>query len=158
MQYTLLIDCNDEKGLIYKISKILYKNDFNIESQQEFVDKENNKFFFRAVITGKIDKENLKEEILKEVSCANVRIYKKRKKRVFLLATKEAHALGDILIKQYSGDLDIEIIGVIANRNNLKDLVEKFNIPFYYVPAENLNRTEQENIMLQLLCQQIRII
>ncbi|WP_024790930.1 MULTISPECIES: formyltetrahydrofolate deformylase [unclassified Lebetimonas] len=151
MQYTLLIDCNDEKGLIYKISKILYKNDFNIESQQEFVDKENNKFFFRAVITGKIDKENLKEEILKEVSCANVRIYKKRKKRVFLLATKEAHALGDILIKQYSGDLDIEIIGVIANRNNLKDLVEKFNIPFYYVPAENLNRTEHENKMLEII-------
>jgi len=67
------------------------------------------------------------------------------------MATKEAHALGDILIKQYSGDLDVEILGVIANRDNLKDLVEKFNIPFYYVPAENLSRVEHENRMLEII-------
>jgi formyltetrahydrofolate deformylase len=151
MQYTILIDCDDKKGLVYKISKILYENDFNIESQQEFVDKENNKFFFRAVINGKIDKEKLKNEIKKEVPCANVRIYKKRKKRLFLMATKEAHALGDILIKEYSGDLDVEILGVITNRPNLKDLVEKFNIPFYYIPAEGLSRVEHENKMLKII-------
>ena len=153
MKYTLLIDCNDQKGLIFKISKILYENDFNIETQQEFVDKENNKFFFRAVIVGKVDKEKLKNEILKEINCANINIYKKRKKRIFILATKEAHALGDILLKQYSGDLDIEILGVIANRNNLKDLVERFNIPFYYIPAEAKSRIEHENEMLKIINQ-----
>ena len=151
MKYTLLITCNDQKGLIYKISKVLFKNDFNIETQQEFVDKENNKFFFRAVIVGEIDKEKLKEEILKELPCADIKIYKKRKKKLFLMATKEAHALGDILIKQYSGDLDVEILGVIANRKNLQDLVEKFNIPFYYIPAENKSRTEHENEMLKII-------
>ncbi len=151
MKYTLLIDCDDRKGLVYKISKILYKNDFNIETQQEFVDKENNKFFFRALIAGEIDKEKLKKELLKEVECANIRIFQKRKKRVFIMATKEAHALGDILIKHYSGDLDIEITGVIANRDNLKDLVEKFNIPFYYIPAENKTRIEHENEMLKII-------
>jgi formyltetrahydrofolate deformylase len=151
MQYTLLIDCDDKKGLVYKISKILFQNDFNIESQQEFVDKENNKFFFRAIIIGNVDKEKLENEIKKEIPCANVRIYKKRKKRLFLMATKEAHALGDILIKQYSGDLDVEILGVISNRKNLKDLVKKFNIPFYYIPAEGLSRVEHENKMLEII-------
>ncbi len=151
MKYTLLIQCNDKKGLVYKISKVLYENDFNIETQQEFVDKENDKFFFRAVIAGEIDKEKLKNEILKEISCAEVEIFKKRKKRLFLLATKEAHALGDILIKQYSGDLDVEIIGIIANRENLKDLASKFDIPFYYVPAEGKSRTEHEKEMLKII-------
>lgn len=67
------------------------------------------------------------------------------------MATKEAHALGDILIKQYSGDLDVEILGVIANRPNIKDLVEKFNIPFYHIPAEGLSRAEHENRMLEII-------
>jgi len=151
MQYTLLIQCNDKKGLIYKISKVLYENDFNIENQQEFVDKENNKFFFRAVINGEVDTNELKQKILKEIPCAKIEIFKKRKKRVFILATKEAHALGDILIKTYSNDLDIEILGVIANRDNLKELVEKFNIPFYYIPAENKSRIEHENEMLKII-------
>jgi len=151
MKYTLLIQCDDKKGLIYKISKVLYENDFNIETQQEFVDKENNKFFFRAVIAGEVDKEKLKRQILKEVPCAKIDIFKKRKKRLFLLATKEAHALGDILIKQYSGDLDVEILGVIANRENLKELVEKFDIPFFYIPADNKSRVEHENEMLKII-------
>jgi len=151
MQYTLLIQCNDKKGLIYKISKVLYENDFNIENQQEFVDKENNKFFFRAVINGEVDTNELKQKILKEVPCAKIDLFKKRKKRVFILATKEAHALGDILIKTYSNDLDIEILGVIANRDNLKELVEKFDIPFYYIPAENKTRIEHENEMLKII-------
>ncbi len=151
MQYTLLIQCNDKKGLIYKISKVLYENDFNIENQQEFVDKENNKFFFRAVINGEVDTNELKQKILKEIPCAKIDLFKKRKKRVFILATKEAHALGDILIKTYSNDLDIEILGVIANRDNLKELVEKFDIPFYYIPAENKTRIEHENEMLKII-------
>jgi len=151
MKYTLLIQCDDKKGLVYNISKVLFEHDFNIETQQEFVDKENNKFFFRAVISGNVDKESLKKEILKEIQCAEIKIFQKRKKRLFLLATKEAHALGDILIKQYSKDLDIEILGVIANRENLKDLVEKFNIPFYYIPAEDKSRVEHENEMLEII-------
>ena len=43
MRYTLLIDSKDEKGLIYKISKILFENDVNITNEQEFVDNENQK-------------------------------------------------------------------------------------------------------------------
>ena len=151
MKYKILIDCNDEKGLIYKISKILYENNFNIETQQEFVDKDNNKFFFRAVISGEIDKEKLLNELKKELKDANIQVFKERKKRVFLLATKEAHAIGDILIKTFSNDLNIEILGVIANRDNLKELVEKFNIPFYYIPAENKSRVEHENEMLNII-------
>ena len=150
MKYTILIDADDKKGLIYKISKVLYEHDFNIENQQEFVDKENNKFFFRAVIKGEVNEEKLKSELEKEIK-GNIRIFKKEKKRVFILATKEAHALGDILIKWISGDLDVEILGVIANRENLKDLVEKFNIPFHYVPAEDKSRIEHENEMLKII-------
>ena len=40
----LLIECKDEKGIIYKVSKILYENSLNIESNSEFVDKINQKF------------------------------------------------------------------------------------------------------------------
>jgi formyltetrahydrofolate deformylase len=44
-QYRVLIDANDEKGLVHKVSTVFYQNDFNILSNSEFVDSENNKFF-----------------------------------------------------------------------------------------------------------------
>jgi len=151
MKYTLLIDSNDEKGLIYKISKVLYQNGINITNEQEFVDNENGKFFYRSEISGEVDINKLKEELQNSIPLANIKIIPKREKRVVILATKEAHALGDILIKQYSGDFDINILAVIANRDNLRNLVEKFDIPFYHIDADNIERVEHENKMLEII-------
>jgi len=152
MDYTLLINANDEKGLIYKITKILYDQDLNILNQQEYVDNEFKKFFFRSELQGDIKNIDDTYKKLKEIlPTATIKLSKKRKKSVVILATKEAHALGDILIKYYSGDFDIEIKAVIANRENLKDLVEKFDIPFYYIPAENKERVAHENEMIEVI-------
>jgi len=151
MKYILLIDSKDEKGLIYKISKILFENNINITNEQEFVDNENNKFFYRSEISGEINIDNLKKKLQNTLPLANIKITQKRTKNVVILATKEAHALGDILIKQYSGDFDINIQCVIANRDNLKDLVEKFNIPFYYINADEIDRVEHENKMIEVI-------
>jgi len=151
LKYILLIDIKDEKGLIYKISKVLFDNNINITNEQEFVDNENSKFFYRSEISGEIDIVSLKNSLQNILPLANIKITKKETKNVVLLATKEAHALGDILIKQYGKDLDINIQCVIANRENLKDLVERFGIAFYYINADNLDRIEHENKMIEII-------
>jgi formyltetrahydrofolate deformylase len=151
MKYTLLIDSRDETGLIYKISKILFESGINITNEQEFVDNENSKFFYRSEISGTIEIEKLKNSLQNILPLANIRITQKRTKKIVILATKEAHALGDILIKQYSGDFDINIQAVIANRDNLQNLVEKFNIPFHYINADNIDRVSHENQMMEII-------
>ncbi len=151
MKYILLIDSKDEKGLIYKISKTLFENNINITNEQEFVDNENNKFFYRSEISGELDIKDLKNKLQNTLPLANIKITQKRTKNVVILATKEAHALGDILIKQYSSDFDINIQCVIANRNNLQDLVKKFNIPFYYINADDMDRVTHENKMIEVI-------
>lgn len=70
------------------------------------------------------------------------------KKNIVILATKEAHALGDLLIRNFSGDLNANILAVIANHNTLGDLVTKFGIPFHCVPHENVARDEHERLVL----------
>ena len=151
MKYILLIDSKDEKGLIYKISKTLFEKGINITNEQEFVDNEHGKFFYRSEISGKVDINELKKSLQNTLPLANIKITPKKTKNVIILATKEAHALGDILIKQYSKEIDINILAVIANRDNLKDLVEKFDIPFYYINADNMDRVEHENKMLEII-------
>ena len=148
----VLIDCKDKKGLVYKISKIFYELDLNIVSNQEFVDKESMHFFMRSVVTGDFDTNELKKNLLKAVgSDANVKVIKPSKKNIVLLATKESHALGDILIRYLDGELDANIVAVIANRDNLKELVERFNIPFIHISADGLSREEHEKLVLQEL-------
>ncbi len=151
-KYIIKISCSDEKGLVYKISNILFKNQLNIEKNNEYVDEENGKFFFRARVFGEFEVNTLKKELQSNLPTdANIFIAKRRKKDIILMATKESHALGDILIKYYSNALNANIKAVIANHQNLKELTEKFNIPFYYISAENKTRNEHEKEVLELL-------
>ncbi len=154
MRYILKIDCSDEPGLIYKISKILYENGLNIEKNSEFVDNENKKFFLRAVLSGELDVKKITEALRDSLpKDSNIFLTKKRKKNIVLMATKESHCLGDILLKHCSGELNAEILAVISNYDTLRSLSEKFKIPYYFVSHEGLERKEHEEKILDILKQ-----
>jgi len=148
--YTLLIDTEDAKGLVYNISKVLFANNLNIEQNTEYVDKDTNKFFMRSIISGKISQNILLKE-LKEVlpQNAEIKLSKKAKKDVVILATKESHVLGDLLIRYIDGELNANIKAVIANHENLRSLVENFDIPFICISADELSREEHEEKVIE---------
>ena len=66
-----------------------------------------------------------------------------------ILVTKEAHCIGDILMKNYYGALDVEIAAVIGNHDNLRELVERFDIPFHCVSHEGLTRVEHGKLLAE---------
>jgi len=149
-EYILLIDTEDSKGLIYNISKVLFANNLNIEQNAEYVDPETKKFFMRSIISGKVSKNILLKELTEVLPAgASIKLNKKEKKDVVILATKESHVLGDLLIRYIAGELNANIKAVIANHEILKDLVEKFNIPFTCISADGLSREEHEDKMIE---------
>ncbi len=150
--YIIKVDCTDRKGLVYKVSKILYKNGVNIITNREFVDLENRRFFFRAEVNGEVLEEDIKDELQKELgSEANIYISKRKRKNIVIFCTKEAHALGDILIKHYSNELNANILAVVSNYEILRALVEKFDIPYHFISHDTLSRTEHEEQILEVL-------
>lgn len=151
-QYRVLIQCNDEKGLVYNVSSIFYHRNLNIISNHEFVDKVHNKFFMRSVVAGDIDAEDLEQELRKVLPADTVlEVIAPRKKRIVLMATKESHALGDILIRYEAGELDAEIVAVVSNYDVLEPLVSKFDIPFYTVSHIGCEREQHETNVLACL-------
>ena len=154
MKYILLIDSPDAKGLVYEVTKTLYKYNLNVETNREFVDKENSKFFMRTEFSGEVEVEidNLKDELKKNLpQNAHIKLTKHRKKDIILMVTKEAHCLGDILIRDFGNELDANIKAVVSNYDVLKPLVEKFNIPYFCVPTEGLSRSEHENRVMDVI-------
>ncbi len=152
-QYRVLIDANDEKGLVHKVSSIFYNHDLNILSNSEFVDKENNKFFMRSVVDGVVELEELKSSIEKILPNNNssVKVISPKKKNIIIMATKELHALGDILIRHEAGELEANILAVISNYDSLESLVKKFDIPYITVSHENLERAEHEQKIIDAI-------
>ncbi len=148
----VLIDCDDEKGLVYKISKLFFDKNLNIESNQEFVDDETNRFFMRTVVSGEFDPSSLQKELVVVLpKNSNIKVIMPQKKKIVIMATKESHALGDILIRHQDDELDAEIVAVVANHDTLQQLVRRFDIPFFHVSAEGISREEHEEIVINLL-------
>ncbi|MBT4836883.1 MAG: formyltetrahydrofolate deformylase [Methylococcales bacterium] len=151
-KYRVLIDAIDEKGLVYKISKLFFEYDLNVISNSEYVDNENNKFFMRSVVEGGIDKKKLYDDLIEIMPLkATVKIVDTCKKNIVILATKESHCLGDILIRYEAGELDANILCVIANYDILEPLISKFGIPFHLVSHEGLNRSQHSGLILEKL-------
>jgi len=148
----VLIDCEDAKGLVYKISKVFYDRDLNIDNNREFVDKDLGRFFMRTVVFGEFDILELLKE-LKSVTPkdAHIRVIEPKDKKIVILATKESHALGDILIRHTDGELGANIECVIANHDTLRGLVERFNIPFFHISAQDLSREEHETKVMECI-------
>ncbi|MDL0102287.1 MULTISPECIES: formyltetrahydrofolate deformylase [Campylobacter] len=150
MHYVLKICTKDAKGLIYRIADVIFKYHINIIKNDEFVGEEI--FFFRALLEGEFEPKafvGTLEAMLGEG--ALIELHEKRKKNIVIFATKESHCLGDLLIRHYSNELEANIKAVISNHNELKDLVDKFNIPYHLISAENTSREEQEGRVLECL-------
>jgi len=151
-QYRILIDANDEKGLVHKVSSVFYNYDLNILSNSEFVDKDNNKFFMRSVVDGVANPKELKADIEKLIpENSIVKVISLKKKNIVIMATKEMHALGDILIRHEAGELDANILAVVSNYDKLESLVTKFNIPYFSIEAQNLTREEHEQKVIETI-------
>ena len=150
--YILRIDCPDEKGLVHKITGVLYHHELNVLRNDEFVDRTSGHFFMRTEFSGECQEEkvvNALRGILPDT--VTISLTTVQPKKVVLLATKEHHCLSDLLIRNAYKDLNLDILAVVANHDTLRPLVEKFNIPFFLVSAEGLTRVEHEAAVLSVV-------
>jgi formyltetrahydrofolate deformylase len=150
--HVLLIHCPDQKGLLHKISGVLYNFNLNVISNGEFVEKKSSHFFMRTEFSGEFNHTELLGALEKALpDNVNIKLRDKKKKDIVILATKEHHCLSDILIRHAFNELNANILGVISNHEVLANLVRKFDIPFHYVPHEGLDRGEHESKLLEII-------
>lgn len=146
----LLIECPDQPGLVYQITGVIYKHRLNIISNGEFVERQFSYFFMRTEFSGEFDKDKLLKDLY-QILPENVKIKLtgKKKKNIVLLATKEHHCLSDLLIRHAFNELQANVLCVISNYDTLKELTQKFNVPFYHISHEGKERETHEAEVLE---------
>ncbi len=150
--HILLINCPDQRGLVYKITSVLYQHNLNIISNGEFVERNWNHFFMRTEFSGAFDKEKLLCDLTNALpQGVDVRLTDKKKKDVVLLATKEHHCLSDLLVRFAFNELQANIRAVISNYDVLQDLTRKFNVPFHFISHEEKSREAHEAELLHTI-------
>ncbi len=99
---TLLTHCTDAPGLISKITNICYKHQLNIIHNNEYVDNTSGHFFMRTELEGYFNDQTFLADLDQALpENAKRKLMSSERKRIVVLVTKEAHCLGDILMKNY---------------------------------------------------------
>ncbi|WP_372794750.1 formyltetrahydrofolate deformylase [Lutibacter sp.] len=155
---TLLINCNDRKGIIASITSYIQQQNGNIVYIDQHVDREEELFFMR--LECEFSKEIfLIEDFRKDFSETiaenfemNWHLYNSDlKPKMALFVSKYEHCLYDILSRYSSGELEVEIPLIISNHPDLEHIAKSFNLPYYYIKVTKDNKVEAEDLQLKLL-------
>ncbi len=152
----LLTECQDDVGLIAKITNVCFLFKLNVIRQDQFASMDDRRFFMRTVLEGEFTDEKFCKTLVDTVinvlpEGAIVKLKDDRKRKLCVLVTKESHCLGELLMKSYAGALNADIVRVAGNYPQLGPLAEKFAVPFTLVSCEGITKEEQEERMMQVI-------
>jgi formyltetrahydrofolate deformylase len=145
----IVIQCKDKVGLVAEISKVLASFNLNIISMREFVDTVGNEFFARLEVTAYDDSLSL-NKALKEVlpNKSSIKVNPNPDKKIIVLVTKEHHCLSDILVRNHYQTLGAKVECVIGNHPDLKDLCNRFDVPFIHIPHQEKTKEQFEEELI----------
>lgn len=155
---TLLIYCEDKRGIIAAATDFVNEHEGNIIYLDQYVDAEDKVFYMRVewelekfiISPDKID-TIFKESLAKRFNMNYSLHFSDEKLRMAIFVSKLPHCLYDILSRCHSGEWSIEIPCIISNHDTLRSVAEKFNIEFFHIPITSENKREQEEKQLELL-------
>lgn len=156
----LLIHCPDQTGLVAAVTDFLHRNNGNVISLDQHVDRGAGRFFMRvewelegfSIPSSKIDEYfgtliGQKHQMEWQVHLSA------QKPRMAIFVSKMSHCLYDILQRCMSGEWEVEIPVIVSNHENLRYIAERFDIPFEVFPINKGNKAEQEQREIELMRQ-----
>jgi len=145
----LLVESEDRRGLVHAVTGVLLRHGVNVVGNQEFVERDAARFFMRTEFDGAVEPGRIEAEVRQVLPpSARVRLSDLTPKRLVVLASKEHHCLGDILIRHAFGELNAQVLAVFSNHAVLESLVARFGLPFHCLGHESLTREAHEAQLL----------
>ncbi|THD48600.1 MAG: ACT domain-containing protein, partial [Bradyrhizobium sp.] len=150
-RHILTLSCPDRPGIVAKVSAALYEGGFNVLEAQQFDDLETGSFFMRVAFDGAKDTADVAKltaafDTLAVAYGMTLSLRPAaRRKRVMLMVSRFDHCLADLLYRWRSGELKMDVVGVIANYpRETYDNIDFGAIPFHHLPVDQQTKMEQE--------------
>jgi formyltetrahydrofolate deformylase len=154
---TLLIDCPDRKGLVARVSGLLYRHGANITHADQHQDREAGLFFMRVEWTLEdFDVEAFRTAFEPLASSLDMdwRLeVSTTLTRVAIFVSQHLHCLADLLSRYQAGELTCSIPLIVSNHADAGPLADFYKIPFHHLPVKDLGKEEAERRQLALLAE-----
>ena len=156
--FILSFHCPDRSGIQSKVSSLLYNNDAFLTDVQSYSDKDT-QFFFSRIVFSVISEEAI-NKIKIELQSLSIELNmvwsideQGKKIKTVIAVSKLGHCLNDLLFRAKYRNMPIEIVGVVSNHEDFKEIVEFNNIPFHFLPIEKSldSKKKQESLFKKVV-------
>lgn len=155
---TILIHCEDQKGIIAAVTDFIVRVEGNIIYIDQHVDVEQNVFFMRleCELTNKNSNLTAIKHVFEQTIATDFKMAweihpKDNKPKMALFVSKYDHCLFDILGRYSAGEFNVTIPLIVSNHEDLRGIANRFEIPFFYIPFTKENKMEAEKQQIELL-------
>ncbi len=156
-EYVLTIVCPDRPGIVFSVSSFLVHSSANILESQQFDDRLADRFFMRVhfeVYDEAMTLERLRSSFAATAQSAQMDWHlwaADAPYRTLILVSREGHCLNDLLYRQSTGALPIEVAAVVSNHTDLERLATSYDVPFHHIPVTADIKADAEATMLSLV-------
>ncbi len=157
-QAVILISCPDQSGIISRVTDFISRNGGNIMDLDEHVDFNDHVFFMRVAwelegfgISDDQIGTVFQQEIADRYQMDWSLHFSSHRPNMAIFVSKSAHCLYDILGRYQAGEWTVNIPIIISNHQRLKEVADRFDIPFKHFPVTPENKLEQEIQQLAIL-------
>ncbi len=161
-EFILTLSCQDQRGIVQRVSAFLAGQGCNIIDSAQFGDAQTKRFFMRvhfAQEEGALSADELRSSFGAAVQALEMdwQLHDAaRKPRVMIMVSKIGHCLNDLLFRHRSGLLPVEIVAIVSNHADFYQLAASYNIPFHHLPLATGAPAEAKHAQEQRVLEIVR--
>jgi formyltetrahydrofolate deformylase len=156
--YILTATCDSRMGTVARVSGFLASHTCYITDMQQFDDVITGRFFTRISFYGnpsstpELDDLRTQFQAVADIEKMEWAIVDAEKKqRVMILVSKFDHCLVDLLYRNRTGELKMDITAVVSNHPDLRSLVEAQGLRYVHIPVTADTKAAQEDKLMELV-------
>jgi formyltetrahydrofolate deformylase len=150
----LALSCPDRPGIVHAITGVLSDKGGNITESQQYGDPESGTFFMRVQVRTSATVDDVRaavDRVAEQFDMTYTLDVVGRPLRTIVMVSKEAHCLADLLFRQRSDRLQVDIAAVVSNHPDLEPMADFYGVPFHHVPVTKDTKPEAEARLLELV-------
>ncbi|MFP3713103.1 formyltetrahydrofolate deformylase [Puerhibacterium sp. TATVAM-FAB25] len=155
-EWVLTVSCPDGPGIVAAITGALAARGDNITESQQFGDPASGRFFLRLQVETTATREELVAALTPAFEAFGMTWELDvvgRRVRTLVLVSRAAHCLVDLLYRERSQGMPIDVVGVVGNHPDLADLAAFYGKPFHHVPVTKDTKAQAEQRLRELVAE-----
>ena len=153
--HIIKLTCPDRPGIVHAVCTAILEIGGNITENAQFSEPETGTFCMRTVFaTATGDAEQVRDVVRARLGTADAQLTVRLaavRPRLLIMVSRQDHCLVDLLYRQRTGDLQVDIPLIVSNHTDCADLARLHGIEFVHLPVSPATRADQEARLQSLI-------